>query len=87
MATLYFCLLALFSVAFAEVSYIFSNQFSFLKRDCKVLYNFNASSDTLEFLRLYAAFIRVSFQMYKQVYPCLKGFLSGCYIPLRSVLT
>ena len=43
-------LLALLSLAFAEGSYVFFNQLSFLGGDFNVSYNFNASSDTLEFL-------------------------------------
>ena len=50
MAILRFSLLALLSVAFAEGSYIFSNQLSFLGGNFNVSYNFNESSDTLEFL-------------------------------------
>ena len=50
MAVLQFCLLVLLSVAFAEGSYVFSKQLSFLGGDFNVSYNFNASSDTLEFL-------------------------------------
>ena len=50
MAILQFCLFALFSVAIANVSYVFSNQLSFLGSSFNVSYNFNESSDTLEFL-------------------------------------
>jgi len=50
MAILRFSLLALLSVAFAEGSYIFSNQLSFLGGNFNVSYNFNESSDTFEFL-------------------------------------
>ena len=50
MAILQFCLFALFSVAFADGNYVFSNQLSFLGGSFNVSYNFNESSDTLEFL-------------------------------------
>ena len=50
MAILQFYLLAFLSVAFAEGSYVFSKQLSFLGGDFNVSYNFNASSDTLEFM-------------------------------------
>ena len=50
MAILQLCLFAFCSVAFAECSYVFSNQLSFLGGNFNVSYNFNASSDTLEFL-------------------------------------
>lgn len=50
MAILRFSLLALLSVAFAEGSYIFSNQLSFQGGNFNVSYNFNESSDTFEFL-------------------------------------
>ncbi|XP_074635787.1 DBH-like monooxygenase protein 1 homolog [Acropora palmata] len=50
MAILQFCLFALFSVAFADGSYVFSNQLSFLGGSFNVSYNFNESSDTFEFL-------------------------------------
>ena len=36
-------------MAFAECSYVFSNHLSFLGGNFNVSYNFNASSDTLEF--------------------------------------
>ena len=49
MTILQLCLFALCSVAFAECSYVFSNQLSFLGGTFNVSYNFNASSDTLEF--------------------------------------
>ena len=44
------CLLTLSSVALAEGSYANSNHFSFLEGNFNVSYNFNESSDTLEFL-------------------------------------
>ncbi|XP_015760327.1 PREDICTED: uncharacterized protein LOC107339531 isoform X2 [Acropora digitifera] len=50
MAILQFCLFALFSVAFADGNYVFSNQLSFLGGSFNVSYNFNESSDTFEFL-------------------------------------
>lgn len=50
MAILQLCLFAFCSVAFAECSYVFSNQLSFLGGNYNVSYNFNASSDILEFL-------------------------------------
>ncbi|XP_067033523.1 uncharacterized protein [Acropora muricata] len=49
MAILQLCLFAFCSVAFAECSYVFSTQLSFLGGNFNVSYNFNASSDTLEF--------------------------------------
>ena len=50
MAILQFCLFALFSVAFADGSYVFSNQLSFFGGSFNVSYNFNESSDIFEFL-------------------------------------
>ena len=49
MAISQLCLLALSSVAFAEGGYAFSN-LSYLEGNFNVSYNFNESSDTLEFL-------------------------------------
>ena len=49
MTILQLCLFAFCSVVFAECSYVFSNQLSFLGGTFNVEYNFNASSDTLEF--------------------------------------
>ncbi|XP_067033519.1 mucin-12-like isoform X1 [Acropora muricata] len=49
MTILQLCLFAFCSVAFAECSYVFSNHLSFLGGNFNVSYNFNASSDTLEF--------------------------------------
>ena len=49
MANLQFYLLALF-VTYAESSYVFSNTISFEGGIYNTSYNFNASSDTFEFL-------------------------------------
>lgn len=50
MAILRFSLLAFLIVAFAEGTYVFSNQISFQGGNFNVSYNFNESSDTFEFL-------------------------------------